>query len=93
MSATLRDLGPADKQKVARLIQQVVDKERTIRELEAAAAEAAEGGGVGLRQGYGQSEPRADQLAEQNQELARENTRCGECAELIHEGLPTTSAA
>ena len=75
MSATLRDLGPADKQKVATLIRQVIDKERTIRELEAAAAEAAEAAAAG----QGQGGPRADQLADQNLELARENTRCVGC--------------
>ena len=61
--ASLKDLAPAEKQKVARLIRQVVDKERALKELEAAAA----GGGDAAR---------AEALEEQNRELARENTRC-----------------
>jgi hypothetical protein len=76
MIPTLRDLGPADKRKVASLIQQVVEKERTIRELQAAAV-AAEGRAAAAAAGQGQGGPGAGQLADQNLELARENTRCG----------------
>ena len=71
--ATLKDLAPAEKQKVAGLIKQAVEREAAIRELEAAlgearaaAAAAAEGGNAGGR---------AAALEEQNRGLALENTR------------------
>lgn len=62
MDATLKDLCAADKQKVARLIQQVVDKERALQEEAERAREAA----VVLQQ-----------LEEQKVQLACENSRCG----------------
>lgn len=68
MSATLKDLAPAEKQKVARLIRQVVEKEAQIRELKEKAAFSD-----GVSAGAGAA--KADQLTEQNAHLARENTR------------------
>lgn len=62
-TATLKDLAPAEKRKVARLIRQVVDKERALKEVEAAA-------------GAGSDDSRVEALEEQNRGLARENTRC-----------------
>lgn len=70
MAATLKDLAPAEKQKVARLIQQVVEKERAIKDLEAALAGAEAAAAAG-----GGDDGRAAALEEQNRELARENTR------------------
>lgn len=76
MTCTLKDLAPAEKQKVARLIKQVVEKERQLRELEeafeAAKREGEQGAGAGADANVA---AKAEQLAEQNQELARENTR------------------
>lgn len=72
MAATLKDLAPAEKRKVAGLIRQVVDKERQVRELEAALAAAAQQ----ERGGHGGPDRAAgdDGLEAQNRELARENT-------------------
>jgi multidrug resistance efflux pump len=66
MSVTLKDLCVTEKQKVARLIQQIVEKERALKQSEAEAAEQAEAAAA-----------RVHQLVEQNVELARENSRCG----------------
>ncbi len=60
MDATLKDLCAADKQKVARLIKQVVDKERALQEEEERAREAA---------------AVLQQLEEQKVQLACENNR------------------
>lgn len=67
MSATLKDLAPGEKRKVARLIRQVVEKEAKIRELQERAAATGSAGA---------SAAKSQQLADQNTELARENTRC-----------------
>ncbi|KAL4435200.1 hypothetical protein ABPG77_001882 [Micractinium sp. CCAP 211/92] len=67
MSATLKDLAPAEKEKVARLICQVVEKETQLRELEEKAAFSD-----GMSAGAGAA--KAEQLTEQNAQLARENT-------------------
>lgn len=72
MSATLKDLAPSEKRKVAHLIRQVVEKEAQIRQLEEEEAATAAGTCAGA------GAAKAQQLAEQNAELARENTRC-EC--------------
>lgn len=76
MAATLKDLAPAEKQKVARLIKQVVEKEAAIKELQAALAEAR-AAAAGAAGAGGETDAHAAALEEQNQELARENTRCG----------------
>lgn len=73
--ATLKDLAPAEKQKVARLIKQAVEREAAIRELEGALAEARAAAAAAAEG----AEPagRAAALEEQNHALALENTRCG----------------
>ncbi len=87
MSATLKDLAPAEKEKVARLICQVVEKETQLRELEEKAAFFN-----GVSAGAGAA--KAEQLTEQNAQLARENTRfvCAMCGKLL-QGSPYSDVA
>lgn len=73
--ATLKELAPAEKQKVAHLIKQTVEKEAAIRELEAALAEARAAAAAAADSP--EAAARAAALEEQNHALALENTRCG----------------
>lgn len=76
MAGTLKDLAPAEKRKVAALIRQVVDKERQVKELQAALA--AERGSGGAERGRCSSrdddDGREQAFETQNRELTRENT-------------------
>lgn len=74
--ATLKDLAPAEKQKVARLIKQAVEREAAIRELEAALAEARAVSAAAAPDTPAAEAERAAALEEQNRALALENTRC-----------------
>ena len=64
-----------EKQKVARLIKQAVEREAAIRELEAALAEARTAAAPDTPAAEAE---RAAALEEQNRALALENTRCGQ---------------